>query len=151
MTYPADYTIADSHFLFNSYAFKAFSRRRGLELSELLKIVAKTVTKPEDETEEMKLVKGFTEDDATDVLLAGHQSWCLYNKQEFKADEATANTWIDQLGGYQAGRDEIVKLYIVFACRLFNLDPSGQTEAVQEKKSVEAVQEKVTSPGETSM
>lgn len=108
------------HFCFNSYMFKKYCEKKGIELGELLAKVQKTLTTSEEMPEHLKDVKGFTPDDIPDILLTAHQTYQLYNKLPFEAGELEAYQWIDALGGLTAA--SYGDLFLVFISRLLNID-----------------------------
>lgn len=114
------------HFLFNDYALKQLCKKQGIELWELQNRIIKVVN---PDSEELKEVKALNDVDAEDILLTGHQSWCLYNKLPFSSTELDVSMWMDALGGRLRG--DFVPLFQAFFARIFNVDPSN---TVVEKK-----------------
>jgi hypothetical protein len=142
MIYIPDYTIGESHFLFNSLAFKKYCEKKGMELEDLLTDVKAM----------LDTGKGFRTADFPDILLAGHQSWCLYNKLPFTADEATAYMWMDELGGIVGGVGNRIELFKVIIGKLLNIDPAlleakSETTETEEKKSLNGETPELMSEG----
>jgi hypothetical protein len=134
---PPDYSLGETHFLFNSFMYKKYCEGKGIELEDLLQQVHAM----------LKEGKGFKTKDYPDILLAAHKSYCLYNKLPFNAGELEAYEWIDQMGGLVSGVDGRVQVFKLFIARLLNIDPGAldakvenveagaPTESGQEKKS----------------
>src|SRR4051812_28031091 len=121
MTYTPDYTVftpagVPAHFLFNTWAFKRFCEQQKIEYSYLLRRALATVD-PTQETE----VKPFMHSDLEWLLLAGHESFCRYNNQPFEANDLTQAEWIDGMGGFVSGRNEIDKFIVIVIARLMNV------------------------------
>lgn len=153
MVYQPDYTItvagAQVNFLFTSYTFKAFCERRGIELDELLKVVYKTLTPPEEQGEELKDVEPMKTKDYPDLLLAGHEAWCIYNRIPFRAGIPEAYEWIDAMGGIVGGITQRNVLFGRFVARLLNIDETRvEVKAEGGEKNAEAPG--ISSPGEPS-
>lgn len=129
-----DYTITvdggQVHFSFNSYMYKKYCEKKGIELHELLRRVQKTLTTEAEMTDELKAVKGFTQDDLPDILLTAHQTYCLYNKLPFEAGELEAFQWIDAMGGLTVGN--YGEVFLKFIAKLLNIDTSSLK--IEEKK-----------------
>lgn len=135
MVVKPDYTIAvngeEVHFAFNSYMFKKYCEKQGIELHELLAKVQKTLTREDELPDELKSVQGFMPSDLPDILLVANQTYCLYNKLPFSAGELEACQWLDAIGGLLSkGYGE---LFIAFISKLLNIDPGNLK--MEEKKS----------------
>lgn len=136
MVFTPHYTIklkdeaqTDVHFLFNDWMLKKLCEKQGIELWQLQTRIIKTVNS-EVETDLLPL----GDKDAEDILLCGHQSWCLYNDKPSKAGEKEVSMWIDALGGRLRG--DFVPMFTAFFSRIFNTDPEN-TVVEPEKKSQE--------------
>lgn len=138
MLYTHDYTIktteGDIHLLFNSFFYKKYCERKGIELSDLLKRVQKTLD-VQGENETLKDVKGFTQEDLSDILLTGHQTYCLYNKEPFTATELESYMWIDSLGGLVNSVGAFGEVFALFISKLLNIDTDKLKVSEGEKKS----------------
>lgn len=130
-----DYTITVNgeavHFVFNSYTYKKYCEREGIELHELLAKVQKSLTPKNELTDEMKSVKGFMPDDLPGILLVANQTYSLYNKLPFTAGELEAFQWLDAIGGLLS--TTYGELFITFISKLLNIDP--ERLKMEEKKS----------------
>jgi hypothetical protein len=118
---PPDYSLGETHFLFNSFMYKKYCEGKGIELEDLLQQVHAM----------LKEGKGFKTKDYPDILLAAHKSYCLYNKQPFNAGELEAYEWIDQMGGLVSGVDGRVQVFKLFIARLLNIDPGALDAKVE--------------------
>lgn len=136
MVFTPDYTITlhdktDVHFLFNDWALKDLCKKQGLELWQLQTRILKTVN-PELETE----LKGLNDQDAEDIMLSGHKSWCLYNDIPFSAGEKEVSLWIDAIGGRLNG--DFVPMFQSFFSRIFNVDPKNVAVETEKKSQEQA-------------
>jgi hypothetical protein len=118
---PPDYSIGDSHFVFNSFMYKKYCEAKGIELEDLLKQVKAML----DEG------RGFKTADFPDILLAANKSYCLYNKQPFTAGEMEAYEWLDQMGGLVNGVSARIHVFKLFIARLLNIDPGALNAEVE--------------------
>lgn len=132
------YTIqpGDVHLLFNSFMFKKYCERKGIELHQLLQKVQKSTE--QEPSEELKDVKPFTTDDIPDILYAGHETYCRYNKIPFQVDETDVYTWIDAMGGPVSGTAKFAEVITYFFGKLLNIDVEMLNASVveEEKKSM---------------
>jgi hypothetical protein len=122
---PPDYSIGDTHFVFNSFMYKQYCEGKGIELEDLLQQVHAM----------LKEKKGFKTKDYPDILLAAHKSYCLYNKQPFTAGEMEAYEWLDKMGGLVNGVDGRVQVFKLFIARLLNIDPGALDAKVEDVDS----------------
>jgi hypothetical protein len=137
MTYTPDFTIktegGDIPLLFNSWTFREYSRKKSIELEELLYRV--------------RTGQAFKSADVPDLLLIAAQSFCKFNNKPFNYTDDEACTWVDILGGFNSLR--LVEVYKAFVAKLLNISPeafevawqkvTGTTtegEEVAEKKSL---------------
>ena len=129
MTYTADYTLTlkdgkKIELLFNSYAYRRYSERKGFELDELLGKINQMFTKG----------RAVSINDIPELLLAGHESYCKYNNLAFTATDLDAMQWVDDAGGFVNGIAVFAELYTTFLAKLLNIDPDAIEATAEEKK-----------------
>ena len=143
MKFQPDYTFTadgkDIHLLFNTWMFRQYSIRKGIELDQL--------------EESIKTGRPFPVNAIPDVLLIAHETFCKYNSLPFEATELDACDWIDKTGGM--GSALYVDTYKQFLIKFLNLSAAEfdvmlqkakeQSEAKPDKKK-----EPIESPGTTS-
>jgi len=142
MIYEPDYKITaggqDVPFLFRSLTFKKYCDRKGIELDELVRMVYKTIlSKDRIEAEGLQDVRDIKINDFADILLAAHETYCLYHKITFRAKEEDAFMWIDEMGGIINSRKEQMEVMLLFACKLLNIDPAMARATTDEAESGE--------------
>lgn len=146
MLHTADYTIKangeDISLLFNTYAYKKYCEAKGIELDTLMKQVG----------DMLQGGFGLGTRELPNILLAGHQTYCAYNKQPFTAGELEACAWMDAMGGPVNGLQAFADIFKLFVARLLNIDTDQlQTKVESEEKKSEAVANQVSAlAGESS-
>lgn len=108
----ADYKITVSTgeipLLFNTWMFREYSRRKGIELEDLF--------------ENIRTGQGFKAKDIPDLMLVAHETYCKYNSKECTQTDLDACGWLDEMGGFNA--PQIIDLYKLFVSKLINVDPA---------------------------
>lgn len=145
MVFIPDYTLnvqgEEVHFLFNYRALRRYSEAEGLELDQLYRKIQRAVTKEEDYTEELKAVKDFTIKDLPVLLSFGHESWCAYNHQPFRAGELEKDLWMDCIGGLWAQTAVFNGLILTLVRRM--VSAAGEEAGEEKKRAVSGL------PGES--
>jgi hypothetical protein len=109
MRYDPDYVIelkeAKIPVLFNSWTFKNYSDKIGVELEDIGDMIRSG-----------KVIKSK---DLPALLLIAANSYQKFMGIEKSYSEMDAYQWIDELGGFNSAR--LIDLYKVFVARLFNV------------------------------
>lgn len=139
----ADYKIKISTgevpLLFNTWMFREYSRRKGIELEDLFTNI--------------QTGQGFKTSNIPDLLLVANESFCKYNNKECTSTDLDACSWLDEMGGFNS--PQIIDLYKLFVSKLINVDPAQfellWNKVTEEKKEEPKKKEvKKSSPGGSS-
>lgn len=126
MTYKPDYSIELSNgkiaLLFNSWTFRQYSQKIGVELDDLYELI--------------KSGKAIKSKDLPTLLLIAAESFSWFNDQEFKYTEKDAYKWIDEVGGFNSPR--FMDVFKVFVGKFLNIAP----------ERLEVIWQKAVNPGE---
>ena len=131
MTYTPDYILElkdgkKVELLFNTRTYRKLSEKKGIELDQLYEQIHALLTKG----------KTVALGDIPALLLAGHESYCVYNNLPFDATELDADLWVDNVGGMVSGIAAFQTLYATFLSKLLNIDASAlETETVEKKST----------------
>ncbi len=132
MIYSPDYTLKlkdgkEIPLLFNTWAFRTYSSRKGIEYEELAEGCA---PKADGSSGETLKTKNFP-----DILLIGAETYCKYNSIPLTYTDLDACVWMDELPWTTS---EVLKeVIIVFVSKLFNIDPDkvNVEKPIKKKKS----------------
>lgn len=140
----ADYKIklstGEIPLLFNTWMFREYSKRKGIELEDLFTNI--------------QTGQGFKSKDIPDLMLVAHETFCRYNNKECVATDLDSCGWLDEMGGFNS--PQIIDLYKLFVSKLINVDPAQfdllWNKVTEEKKApVEKKKAQVINlPGESS-
>lgn len=125
MRYSADFKLSvdgkDINLLFNSWTFRNYSDRAGVDLDGLLQHLLANRTK------------------LPDLLYAAAESYAKFNNEAFGHTELDAYLWMDGIGGYNS--TQIINIWKVCIARLYNTTPE-QVEAIFNQMTAEPEQDK---------
>lgn len=136
--YQADYIITlknqtEVPLLFNTWAFRNYSLRKGIDYEELAKgCFLKEDGKPGD-TLKANNIPG--------ILLIAAEAYCKYNGKPFTYTAEDADSWCDQF--HPLTSPELRQVALIFASKLLGVPltelevKDGETKPVEEKKKEE--------------
>jgi hypothetical protein len=112
MQFLPDYTIKlndgkEVHFLFNTWTFRGFCNKKGIELEDLFINIQTGIP--------------FKVKDLPELLLVAAQSYAKYNSVPFQYTDEDACMWLDIIGGINS--PELKTIYVLFVSKLVNVDP----------------------------
>jgi len=113
----ADYTLKlkegkEIPLLFNTWAFKTYSARKGVEYEELAEGCS---TKEDGTMGDTLKTKNFP-----DMLLMGAETFCKYNNLTFAYSDLDACNWMDELPWRTS--KELQEILTIFVSKLLNID-----------------------------
>ena len=111
MRFLPDYTIqlkdgSKIELLFNSFMFRSYSYRKGIELEDLFVGI--------------QTGGAFKAKDLPDLLLTAAETFCKYNDAPCPYTDLDACVWLDEIGGFNSVK--LVELYKIFVSKLVNVD-----------------------------
>jgi hypothetical protein len=108
----ADYKIklqkGEIPLLFNTWMFREYSKRKGIELEDLFTNI--------------QTGQGFKARDIPDLMLVAHETYCKYNNDACTQTDLDSCAWLDEMGGFNS--PQIIDLYKLFVSKLINVDPA---------------------------
>lgn len=147
--YQADYILKlnndkEIHLLFNTWAFRNYSLRKGVDYEELANgCMLKEDGRP-GETLKANNIPG--------ILLIGAEAFCKYNNIPFTYTDLDADGWCDEF--HPLTSPELRQVALVFASKLLNISLAdlevNTSGGEEEKKKANGVSRKNPSPGKNS-
>ncbi len=129
----ADYTLklkngTEIPLLYNTWAFKTYSERKGIEYEDLAN---GCMTKEDGSLGETLRTKNLP-----GILLIGAEAYTKYNNQAFTYTDLDACLWMDDFSWINS--PELAEVLKYFTAKLWNIDPDKvevEAEKTKKKKS----------------
>lgn len=135
MKFTPDYTLELKNgskipLLYNTWAFRTYSGRKGIEYEEL---VTGCFPQRNEKGEAIGAGETLKTNNLPDILLAGAEAYCKYNNLPFTYCDLDACLWMDDLGGLYSS--ELAELAKIFVGKLLNIDVNNlESKPVEEEQ-----------------